>query len=61
MVHLLKQKSKAQSAQKSRKSYEALEFSKRRKTEENDLQNVSIRQPPANVVQQDGKGQKLFK
>ena len=50
MVHLLKQKSKVQSAQRPRKSYEALDFSKRRKTEENDMQNVSVRQPPVNVV-----------
>ena len=50
MVHLLKQKSKMQSAQKPRKSYEALDFSKRRKIEDMDMQNVAVRQLPVNVV-----------
>ena len=58
MVHLLKQKSKVQSANKPRKSFAALDISKRRKTEELDMQNVSVRQPPANVILPENKEQK---
>ena len=43
MVHLLKQKSKVQSANKLRKSFAALDFSKRKKTEDMDMQNVAVR------------------
>ena len=58
MVHLLKQKSKVQSANKPRKSFAALDLSKRRKTEDMDMQNVAVRQSPANVILPENKGQK---
>ena len=44
MVALLKQKSKVTIQQKPRKSYEAKDIFKKRKLDESELQNVTIRQ-----------------
>ena len=58
MIALLKQKSKVQLAQKSRKSFDAFDVTKRLKVHPIQMQNVTVRQDPSQIFSGDNKGQK---
>ena len=58
MIALLKQKSKVQLNHKQRKSYSALDVTKRLKVAPMQMQNVTIRQDQNQISSGDGKGGK---
>ena len=61
MVALLKEKSKVQTAQKERKSYPALDITKRLKVDPMDMQNVTVRQNTNQIFSGENKDQKVQK
>ena len=61
MVALLKAKSKVQSAQKDRKSYPAMDLSKRLKIDPKDMLNVTVRQNSNQIFSGENKDQKVQK